>query len=150
MNYSEGRVGRVIVAKFDDGEDFVGGMKSLVEQSNVESAVFFFLGAFREGDVVAGPKAPVIPPTPDFIHFDGAWEVVGIGTMFTRDGVPFLHMHGAIGSGGNTLVGCLRKLTTTFLIVEVVMLEICGSTAVRTYNAESGHTLLDPDPQSGK
>jgi len=146
MKYTEGKTGRVLIARFDDGEDFISAMNKLVSDTSLESAVIFFLGALRSGEVVAGPVADTIPPVPHWVHFDGAWEVVGIGTLFQSDEGPMLHLHGSIGRGRDTLVGCLRKIAEVFLVVEVVILEILGTDAERVLDARSAHYLLDPSP----
>lgn len=147
MNYSEGRTGRVIVARFDDGEEFVSGMKELVKKTGLTSAMIFFVGAFRSGKIVAGPKEDSIPPLPGWISFEGVWEVVGIGTLFEADGEPALHLHGSLGRDTRSLTGCFRKIAEVFLIVEVIMLEILDINARRMHESESDLFLLNPDPE---
>ena len=146
MKYSEGHTGRVIVARFSDGEEFVSGMKELVLTTKITSALVFFIGALRSGEVVVGPVEDVIPPTPEWMSFEGAWEVVGIGTLFSSGSEPLLHMHGAIGRDAKSLVGCIRKIAEVYLIMEVVLLEICDTGTVKVYDPVSGHFLLDPNP----
>ena len=147
MNYSEGRTGRVVVARFDDGEEFVSGMKELVKKTKLASGLIYFIGALRSGEIVAGPVKDAIPPEPGWVSFEGAWEVVGIGTLFEADGEPSLHMHGSFGRGSQTLTGCLRNIAEVFLIVEVVILEIIDTEAQRLYDSESGLFLLHPSPE---
>ncbi len=146
MNYSEGRTGRVIIASFDDGEEFVSGMKELVNKTQLKSAVLFFLGAVRSGKIVAGPVSDTIPPEPGWIGIDDVSEVVGIGTLFESDSGPSLHMHGAVGRGSQSLTGCFREIIEVFLIVEVVVLEITDTCAMRIHDRDSNLSLLKPDP----
>lgn len=145
MNYSEGSTGRVIIARFDDGEEFISGMKELILKAQVTSAVIFFLGAFRSGKIVAGPVSDNIPPEPYWVSFGNPSEVVGIGTLFESDGEPSIHMHGSLGRGTQSLTGCFREIAEVFLIVEVVILEIVNTGARRIHDPDSGLSLLSPE-----
>jgi uncharacterized protein len=147
VNYSEGRTGRVIIARFDDGEDFVSGMKKLVQKAKLTSGLIFFLGALRSGEIVVGPVEDAIPPEPGWVSLEGVWEVVGIGTLFQTDGKPSLHLHGSYGRKRQSLTGCLRKIAEVFLVVEVIILELVGTDAQRVYDPLSGLFLLHPSPE---
>lgn len=144
MEYSIGRPGRVVVARFEDGEEVVGGMKRLVTEAGVSSGVIFFLGAFRSGETVAGPREDTLPPIPHWLSFDRTHEVVGIGTVFPAEGGPAIHMHGALGRGGDSLVVCLRRLAEVYLILEVIILEILDTPAIRVQDPNSDIRLLSP------
>lgn len=146
MKYSEGTAGRVIVARFEDGEEVVGGMRELVRRAGVDSGMVFFLGALRSAETVAGPVEDEIPPTPFWVTFSSPHEVVGIGTIFPADGKPSIHMHGAAGRGERSFVGCIRKIAEAYLILEVIILEITGSGAARIHDPKAEMFLLDPAP----
>ena len=147
MNYSVGRTGRIIIARFDDGEDFISGMKELVENIKLTSGLIFFLGALRSGEIVTGPVRDAIPPEPGWVSLEGVWEVVGIGTLFEADGEPSIHLHGSYGRGTQSLTGCLRKIAEVFLIVEVIVLELLDTDARRVYDPLPGLFLLHPSPE---
>ena len=146
MKYSEGGIGRVIVARFDDGEEMVSGLRELMERAGVSSAVVFFLGALRSGEAVAGPVEDELPPVPSWLAFGSPHEVVGVGTVFPSGGKPVLHLHGALGRGDRSFVGCLRKVAEVYLILEVIVLEILGSEAVRVSDPRAEMLLMDPRP----
>ena len=40
MKYQVGKVGRVIVAKFEDKEDVLGNLSSIVKKEGIRAAVF--------------------------------------------------------------------------------------------------------------
>lgn len=69
MKYSEGNIGRVIVARFDDGEEMVSGMRELMTRTGISSGVILFLGALRSGEPVVGPVVDELPPTPSWLKF---------------------------------------------------------------------------------
>ena len=45
MKYSVGHIGRVIVLKLDDTEDVLASVESVVVKENIESGLFFVIGA---------------------------------------------------------------------------------------------------------
>ncbi len=145
MNYSIGKTGRVIVARFDDGEEIVSGMKTLVREADISSGVIFFLGALRSGETVAGPREDTLPPAPHWLSFDHTHEVIGIGTVFPAGGEPAIHLHGALGRGGESLVVCLRRMAEVYLILEVIILEILNTPAIRVKDKNSDIRLLKPE-----
>ncbi|HZK18765.1 MAG TPA: DUF296 domain-containing protein, partial [Clostridia bacterium] len=69
-------------------------------------------------------------------------EVLGIGTMFSNDGGPVLHVHGVYGHDRDVLMGCLREYAETYLIMEVILLEVVGSGAFKKID-ENGLMMLD-------
>lgn len=144
MKYSEGRPGRVIVAKFDDGEEMVGGLRNLVTEAGIDAGVIFFLGALRNGETVAGPRDGSLPPIPAWLSFGSVHEVVGIGTVFPSARGPAIHLHGALGRGEEALTVCLRRMAVVYLILEVVILEILDTPSVRVPGEKSDLLLLEP------
>lgn len=77
-----------------------------------------------------------------FTAFTGPGEVLGVGTLYWDDAGPRLHLHTAIGKDGENLVGCPRRDTKTFLILEITILEITGIEATRQFDPGSGMKLL--------
>ena len=142
MQYSEGSFGRVFVVKFEDGDDLLEGLKQVAARERVEAATILLLGGMRSAGVVAGPREPVVPPEPVWRNFDDGREVIAIGTLFRKDGEPVVHLHGAIGKQGETLVGCIRKETRIYLVIEAVIAEIAGLAAHKAIDAKTGLVML--------
>ena len=145
MQYSQGRLGRIFVIRMDDGEDLLRSIRRFVEEKDVRSGMVIFLGALREGRLVTGPEEPVIPPTPHFEEVEGAWETLGVATVYPREGEPEIHVHASAGWGERSLTGCLREKATTFLVIEAVILEFVGLDAERVLDEKSGLHLLSLD-----
>ena len=146
MQYSQARMGRVFVARVDHGEDLLGGIRSILGKEGVLRAVVLVLGALKEGSLVTGPEEPVIPPTPHRVEFERGWEVVGIGTVYPGDDGPAIHLHGSLGHGERTLTGCIRDRAGTYLVTEVVILELLDLPVRRTGDAATGVSLPDFGP----
>jgi predicted DNA-binding protein with PD1-like motif len=142
MKYQVGRSGRVIVSRFEDGEDALKNIIDIVKKENIRSAVFYLIGGIRQGRVVVGPEKEELPPKPVWREIKESHEVLGIGTIFWQEHEPKIHFHGAFGKKDMVKVGCLRETSETFLIIEAVIIEIDGIDARREFDQASGLTLL--------
>lgn len=142
MRYQTGRSGRVIIAKFEDGDDILENLINIVKKEDLRAGIFYILGGMREGDIVVGPEKEEIPPKPVWKSLGESHEVVGIGTVFWQENEPRIHLHGAFGKKDMVKVGCLRKNSETFLVLEAVIIEIEGVNAVRELDPVSGIALL--------
>ena len=141
MQYSVGNVGRVVVARLFEGEELHACVDQIARQTQIRCAAVLITGGFRDAAVVVGPEREQ-PIVPRFQPFAGPSEVLGVGTLYWDDAGPKLHMHTAIGKNGENLVGCARRDSRTFLVLEVTIIEITGIEASRRLDPASGMTLL--------
>jgi predicted DNA-binding protein with PD1-like motif len=142
VKYQTGQAGRIIVARFDDGEDFLAGLAEIARQENIRAASFNLVGAVKRGRFVVGPEADRMPPVPVWRELTESHEVVGFGTIFWHEDTPKVHFHGAFGKGDTVKAGCLRELSETFLVLEAVITEIVGTDVCRALDEASGMVLL--------
>ncbi|MDA8091694.1 MAG: DUF296 domain-containing protein [Nitrospiraceae bacterium] len=142
MKYQSGSIGRAVVARFEDNEDFLQALSDLAKKENIRSAVFFLVGGAKEGNIVVGPKGDEMPPEPVWEQIKGNSEILGTGTIFWDDEGPKAHLHMAAGRGETVKVGCLRQNSRTFLVLEAVVLEVTGIDAQRQKDPASGLSLL--------
>jgi len=142
MKYQAGRTGRVVVARFEDREDVLGNLVHIAKKENIRAAAFYLVGGMREARIVVGPEKEEIPPTPVWRQLGESHEVMGFGTIFYQGDEPKVHFHGAFGKKDMVKVGCMRENTETFLVLEAVMIELEGITAIREFDPVSGLTLL--------
>lgn len=142
MDYTQGSLGRVFVARLYDGESVYDAVEELARREGISAAAVLAVGGMRRGKVVTGPESPTGKIVPHYEEFDDARELVGVGTLFLSDGAPTLHFHAGIGRGESALVGCPRAGMETFLVLEVVMIELDGITAERAMDEEAGLRLL--------
>lgn len=141
MEYSVGKVGRVVVLRLSEGDEIYQCIESVAREEKIASASVFITGGFRKADVVVGPKEEEPKIVGNFEKFVGPGEVLGVGTIFSDEEGPKMHMHAAMGKGRDVLVGCPRGGANVFLVLEVVIVEIEGTTAIRKLN-EKGVSLL--------
>ena len=142
MKYQTGKVGRIIIARFEDGEDILGNIIHIAKKENIRSAVVYLIGGIKKGRVVVGPEKDELPPKPIWREIQESHEVMGIGTIFCQDEEPKIHFHGGFGKRDAVYVGCLRETSETFLVLEAILLEIEGINAQRAFDETSGLTLL--------
>lgn len=142
MEYTKGSLGRVFVARLNDGESIYDAVEEIARRESITSAAVYAVGGMRTGKVVTGPEKPTGKIVPHFEEFDDARELVGFGTVFQQEGKPSLHFHGGIGRGASALVGCPRAGMSVFLLLEVVIIEIIGLQAQRELDPEQGMHLL--------
>lgn len=143
MQYTKGTIGRIFLIKFDNNDVLISEIDKLARKERIKAGTFVFLGALREGDLVTGPKKPVIPPEPNWMPFKNAWEVMGIGTVFTNKKGPQIHIHTSMGKKDKTLTGCVRKGTKVFLVIEAVLFELKGVKASKDIDPSTGLNLLN-------
>lgn len=169
MNWSEGTLGRLFVLRLEEGEEFNDTVEAFARERGLTRGLVFLLGgADADSRLVVGPAIPpeepassmpasgspsagLYPPAPlsasaivPLLHTLAApHEVLALGTLFPdADGRPSLHLHAAAGREGDATVGCTRAGTVTWLVAEVVILEILGTTAARRADPATGFELL--------
>lgn len=146
MNYTQGSLGRVFVARLEDGESVYDVVEEIARRENIKAASVLGIGGMRSGKVVTGPESPTGEIVPHYEEFDDARELVGVGTLFMSEGKPSLHFHAGIGRGESALVGCPRGGMSVFLVLEVIIIELLDVKAERALDEGSGLRLLKIAP----
>jgi predicted DNA-binding protein with PD1-like motif len=142
MKYQAGELGRVIVARFDDGDNILDGLNDVVRKENIRAGVLYLIGGMKKGRFVVGPETESMPPVPVWRELDESHEIVGIGTIFWQGEEPKIHFHGTYAKRDKVLAGCMRQNAETFLVLEAIIMEIKGVNAVRELDPLSGLALL--------
>lgn len=142
MEYTQGTIGRVFLAKLKDDDVIIDELDRLARRERLKAAVFVFLGALKKGSLVTGPKKPVIPPEPNWVSFKDGWEVMGTGTIFTNARGPQIHIHATMGKKNKMLTGCVRKASKVFLVIEAIIFELKGVKATKDLDPKTGLNLL--------
>jgi uncharacterized protein len=148
VKVSEGQIGRVFVVRLETGDVIPGCVERLAEQKKISVAQVLMIGGVGEGQVVVGPRnSDEMPPEPMLVPVDGAHEVIGIGLLTPNEqGKPLLHMHASLGRAGKSTTGCLRPGVTTWVVGEVIIIEILGINAIRNLDKKTGFELLNISP----
>ncbi len=142
MNYRIGKPGRIVVARFEDGDQILQGLCDIAKKENIRAAVFYLVGGMKGGRFVVGPEREEMPPVPVWRELKESHEVVGLGTIFWQGDEPKLHFHGAYAKRDNVKAGCMRENAETFLVLEAIIMEIEGVNAARELDPISGMALL--------
>jgi predicted DNA-binding protein with PD1-like motif len=142
MKYQTGGIGKVAVARFDDGDDVLRGIGDIARKEGIRSGVVYLVGGMKGGSFVVGPEDETMPPRPVWRNLKESHEVLAFGTIFYEGDEPRIHMHGAFGKHDKVKVGCLRKDSETFLILEAVIMELNGINATREFDPTVGLPLL--------
>jgi predicted DNA-binding protein with PD1-like motif len=146
VKYSTAGLGRVFVVRLEDGDVVHQAIEELAGREGVLRAAVIVLGGADDGSrVVVGPadgRAAVIEPMERVLQ--GVHEMAGVGTLFPdAAGRPSLHLHAAFGRDDKVTAGCIRRGVTTWVIGEVVVIELTGSGAVRRVDPVTGLELLE-------
>lgn len=142
MKYAKGSIGRIFLLKFEDDDIVLKELDKFARREKLQAATFIFLGALKKGDIVTGPKKPVIPPEANWTKFKDGWEVLGFGTIFTNKKGPQIHIHTSMGKKNKVITGCVRKDTKVFLVMEAVLFELKGVKATKDIDPATGLNLL--------
>lgn len=144
MQYSEGRLGRIFTLRLEEGERLPDVLEAFAREKAIQAGLVFYLGGFQDGSrVVVGPEAGRETIVPIIHVLQGIQEVLAVGTIFPNEaGEPVMHLHAASGREGGATVGCTRAGVEVWLVGEVVILEILGTTGQRIKDPESGFELL--------
>lgn len=145
MKSTEGRIGRVFILRLEDGDKLPVCIEKFALDNGISVGQIIMVGGIGGGEVVSGPrKSDEMPPEALLVPLDGAHETICAGTIAPdKNGKPVVHMHAALGRAGKTTTGCLKPGVDTWLVGELFIYEILGTTAVRTPDKKSGFELLD-------
>ena len=142
MEYAVGKAGRVIAVRLFEGEDLYESIEKVARDEKLRCAAVLITGGIRKAEVVVGPKQEKPKIEGAFRTFAGPGETLGVGTIYSDETGPKLHLHAALGRGDQSMVGCPRGGAQIFLILEVTIIEIEGIEAGRKLDPESGLSLL--------
>lgn len=146
MKFQTGQVGRIFAVRLEDGDRLPDCLEAFAREQGISAGLVFFVGGAQDGSrLVVGPDASRRDAVIPLIHtLQGIQEVLGVGTLFPDEqGQPVLHLHAATGREGGATVGCSRAGLEVWLVGEVVILEILGTTGCRRVQAETGFKLLE-------
>jgi predicted DNA-binding protein with PD1-like motif len=148
MKSSSARLGRVFVLRLEDGDIVHECIEQFAAAHGITHAALTLHGGADQGSIlVTGPREGRMPPpiTPQTTALENVHEAVGTGTLFPDEkGQPILHVHLACGRGRETVTGCIRTGVKTWHVLEVILIELAGSTASRRPDPATGFDLLVP------
>lgn len=152
MPHGVGRVGRMLVARLDPGQDVLPTLRRYLAQHDLRSGtIVSMIGSLRECSVVnISPKAfqgevycpPVVLAEPlEFLNGSG------IVSLFDDSPLP-VHVHVVMSRANHQIVSghMTDEGNIVAFTVEVTVLEVTGIEIRRRIDPESGHKLLVVEP----
>lgn len=146
MRYAEMSVGRVFVLRLETGEVLHEIIEDFSKKNGIKNATVTAVGGIGPGSkMTVGPEMPVDKGIVPLIHtLDAPHELTASGTIFLDDeGNPMMHMHGSAGREGGSVTGCLRTGVIAWLVLEVVITELIGDSAIRKKDQATGMRILE-------
>ena len=147
MKFSEARTGRAFVLRLEDGEILHEIIEEFAADKGIRAASVMAVGGADSGSrLVVGPEQDrALPVIPMETALDGVHELAGVGTLFPDEsGKPVLHLHAACGRKTSARTGCVRRGVKTWHVLEVILIELVGSSGRRVKDAATGFELLQP------
>ena len=146
MKYARASLGRALIVRLEDGDVVHECVEEAARAEGIARAAVILLGGAAGGSrLVVGPEdggATPVVPMERALH--DVHEMVGAGTIFPDEsGRPVLHLHAAFGRDDRVTAGCIRAGVTTWVVGEVVLIELVGSEATRRVDPATGFELLD-------
>ena len=145
MKYTEARQGRVFILRLEDGDVLHEIVEDFAREKSINAGMLIAVGGADEGSrLVTGPvDGRQMPVEPITLVLDNVHETAGVGTLFSDEsGNPILHMHTACGRKESTITGCIRTGMKVWQVLEVVLIELIDTSAVRAMDNQTGFKLL--------
>ncbi|HYA53981.1 MAG TPA: PPC domain-containing DNA-binding protein [Thermoplasmata archaeon] len=131
------------VLRLDDGQDLFEALTAFAAKEDVRAgAVVFGIGMFRRATFGYWDGSQYRPHELSVPH-----EVVSLhGTIARQDGVPSLHLHGAVAGPDHRIVGGHLLRATVGMLQEVVVEVFPGRSFGRPMVESYGLKMLDLEP----
>ncbi|MDI6730572.1 MAG: DNA-binding protein [Candidatus Altarchaeum sp.] len=142
MKYTSANLKRILIVEFEHGDDLIERLIALVKKENILGGVILLLGAMKQAAIIVGPEKISILPVPIWKNFDDGREILGVGTIFWKENEPKIHIHAGFGRKDDVLLGCVRKDTKVYLVVECVLFEFDKKTE-KKFNSEMGIDVIN-------
>ena len=133
--------GNKIILRLDPGEEICESILEVAEKEHISLAEITGIGAVNDLTIGA---FDVACKEYHANHFTGYYEVVSlIGTLTTKEGKPYLHVHMSAGDINGAMVGGHLNKAVISATAEIVITLISGE-VTREYNDAVGLNLMIP------
>ena len=146
MKYSEAKLGRIFTLRLEHGDKLPDVIEKFALSKKILRGMCILVGGVDKGSqIVTGPKdGKAAVPDPILEKLNDVHEIAGVGTIFPDErSIPKLHMHAALGRKDKAVAGCIRPGVNTWLIGEVIILEIKDTKSIRKKDKTTGVSLLE-------
>src|SRR3972149_2804079 len=120
MEFAESKVGKIVFARFVEGEDLLETIKQVAENAKVSSGFFYLIGTLKKAKMGFYREGKY-----ETIEMNQPLEIVScLGNISLKDDKPFAHAHIAVSDeegkvfGGHAMPGCIIGVTGELALVE--------------------------------
>lgn len=124
MEYTQGKTGRVFVAKLHEDECIYDEVNKICVREAIRYAYVQAMGAIKNADGT------------------DKHELVGLGTVVPDGKQPILHFHAGIGQDVDAYIGHPNQNMRVHLNMEVIITELIGMDMTRVYDPAVGSKTL--------
>jgi predicted DNA-binding protein with PD1-like motif len=137
--YREYRCGRCILARFSGGEDLIGAIGALCSDHRVDTAAFTLSGTLASATYgVYDPDQQVYVTESEELSFE---ILSGSGTVCRGEKTSFVWANLALADRDGRVCGGRIFTPTKVFAVEIMLRELVGERARRTYDDATGLPL---------
>ena len=122
MKYTQGFMGRVFVARLDDGESIKDVVENICIREAMRDAVVYLVGGMRDSDRNG--------------------KLVGLGLVVPKNNKPNFLFHASIGNREQSYLGQSDSAVVADTIVEAIIVELGGVDAMRLFDSKLGCDAL--------
>ncbi len=133
------RFDNTVFIRIDRGEEILAQLEQVAERENIRLATISALGAVNDFTI-----GVFHTDTKEYHsnHFVGCYEIVSLtGTITTKDGAYYSHLHMSAGDGSGNVVGGHLNSALVSATCELVVTIIDG-TVERRFSEDVGLNLL--------
>ena len=133
------RFGNKVIVRIDRGEEIVSSLQSVCKKEGITLASVSAIGAVNNFTVgVFSPSTKVYKSN----RFEGDYEIVSLsGTVTTKEGIPYIHLHMSAGDGEGRVFGGHLNQAFVSATCEMVI-DISDGTVERQFSEEIGLNLF--------
>ncbi|MBQ0106266.1 MAG: DUF296 domain-containing protein [Armatimonadetes bacterium] len=122
MKYTQGFMGRVFVARLDDGESLKDSIENICIREGMRDAIVYLVGGLRD-ELREG-------------------KLVGLGLVVPKNNKPNFLFHASIGNKEHSFLGQSDSSVVADTIVEAIVVELGGIDAMRLFDEKLGCDAL--------
>jgi uncharacterized protein len=126
----EGKQGRVIVARLENGKEVISEIVKICEEKNIRAGSLSVIGGLSDVELISMDSIYPKLINQNLVH-PGPFEIQGTGTIALHNDAIVPHIHVTLGKFGNeSLTGHLVKGKIA-LFIELVVTEILDVNMIR-------------------
>lgn len=144
MKVTEGKIGRVFVLRFDDGDVVPECIEKFAADAGIAAAHVSFSGGLTGGEIAAGTDSPyAVPFHPCAVKVAESRSAAFTGILaIDAVGTPHLTLAGALGYKDGTFAGNIGAGAKVWLSAEAVVYEIVSADCRRELDESTGRLEL--------